>query len=109
MICASSQYKELKWIAGAFVLTSILCVCYQPLPSMQPITTRMYVCCILLAGEFYWMESVQSYNEGGWDYTSELRKFVEGGMTGTGFIDGVSGIVNRGCHNPVSRPDHTCS
>ena len=25
-------------------------------------------------------------------------------MTGTGFIDGVSGIVNRGCHNPVSRP-----
>ena len=50
------------------------------------------------------MESVQSYNEGGWDYTTELRKFVEGGMTGTGFIDGVSGIVNRGCHNPVSRP-----
>ena len=56
-----------------------------------------------LAGEFYWMESVQSYNKEGWDYFTELRKFVEGGMTGTGFIDSVSGIVNRGCHNPVSK------
>ena len=55
-----------------------------------------------IAGEFYWMESVQGYNEGGWDYLTELRKFVDGGMTGTAFIDGVSGIVNRGCHNPVS-------
>ena len=48
------------------------------------------------------MESVQSYNKEGWDYFTELRKFVEGGMTGTRFIDSVSGIVNRGCHNPVS-------
>ena len=46
------------------------------------------------------MESVQGYNEDGWDYLTELRKFVAGGMTGTAFIDGVSGIVNRGCHNP---------
>ena len=49
-----------------------------------------------IAGEFYWMESVQSYNEGGWDYKTELHKFVQGGMTGTSFIDAVSGIVNRG-------------
>ena len=49
---------------------------------------------------FYWMESVQSYNEGGWKYMDELAKFVEGGMQGTAFIDAVSGIVNRGCHNP---------
>ena len=55
-----------------------------------------------IAGEFYWMESVQSYNEGGWDYMTELIKFVEGGMSGNNFIDAVSGIVNRGCHNPVS-------
>ena len=51
---------------------------------------------------FYWIESVQSYNEEGWDYLTELRSFVEGGMSDTSFIDGVSGIVNRGCHNPVS-------
>ena len=61
-ICASPEYKELKWIAG----------------------------------EFYWMESVQSYNVDGWDYTTELQNFVRGGMTGTAFIDAVSGIVNRG-------------
>ena len=66
VICADSQHKELKWIAG----------------------------------EFYWMESVQTYNQGGWDYITELRKFVDEGMTGNAFIDAVSGIVNRGCHNP---------
>jgi hypothetical protein len=48
------------------------------------------------------MESVQPYNIGGWKYMDELQKFVEGGMQGTSFIDAVSGIVNRGCHNPVS-------
>ena len=68
VICSSSQYKELKWVAGMF----------------------------------YWMESVQPYNEGGWSYLDELAKFVEGNMQGTSFIDAVSGIVNRGCHNPVS-------
>ena len=52
-----------------------------------------------IAGQFYWVESVQDYNVGGWDYRTELRKFVDGGMTGDGFINGVSGIVNRGCHN----------
>jgi len=48
------------------------------------------------------MESVQSYDEGGWKYKDELARFVERGMQGTSFIDAVSGIVNRGCHNPVS-------
>ena len=51
---------------------------------------------------FYWIESVQGYNVDGWDYLTELRSFVEGGMSDRGFIDAVSGIVNRGCHNPVS-------
>jgi len=66
IICSSSKYVELKWIAGMF----------------------------------YWMESVQQYNEGGWNYMEELRKFVDGGLKDRGFIDAVSGIVNRGCHNP---------
>ena len=56
-----------------------------------------------IAGQFYWVESVQDYNVGGWDYRTELRKFVDGGMTGDGFINGVSGIVNRGCHNVSTR------
>jgi hypothetical protein len=53
-----------------------------------------------IAGMFYWVESLQTYNSGGWDYMTELKSFVDNGMTGNSFIDAVSGIVNRGCHNP---------
>eukprot|EP00804_Cyclotella_cryptica_P020847 CCRYP_011468-RA/>CCRYP_011468-RA protein AED:0.39 eAED:0.39 QI:0/0/0/1/0.33/0.25/4/0/258 len=53
-----------------------------------------------IAGMFYWVESLQSYLIEGWDYITELKKVVDGGMEGNGFIDAVSGIVNRGCHNP---------
>jgi len=53
-----------------------------------------------VAGLFYWMSSVQPYDQGGFRYVDRLRAFVDGGMTDDSFIDGVSGIVNRGCHNP---------
>jgi len=53
-----------------------------------------------IAGMFYWIESLQSYNERGWNYIDELHKFVDGGMSDTSFIDGISGVVNRGCHDP---------
>jgi predicted chitinase len=53
-----------------------------------------------IAGMFYWVEELQSYNAGSWNYINELKKFVDGGMQGNGFINAVSGIVNRGCHNP---------
>ncbi|MEC6797994.1 cellulose-binding domain-containing protein [Photobacterium sp. S4TG1] len=74
LICSSEKNKEIKWIAGLF----------------------------------YWVTSVQAYsNEGGdyadWNYYNELKKYVNGGLKGTEFIDDVSGIVNRGC------PDSTCS
>jgi len=69
-ICANTDYPELKWIAGFF----------------------------------YWTESVQTYNDDGWDYITELHKYVDAGMPNpgqdTGFIHAVSGIVNRGCHDP---------
>jgi hypothetical protein len=52
-----------------------------------------------VAGLFYWMSSVQTYEKNGWKYLEELRAFVDGGMTDMSFIDGVSGIVNRGCHD----------
>ena len=73
LICSSEENREIKWIAGLF----------------------------------YWVTSVQAYNdEGGpyahWNYHTELKKYVDGGLQGTEFIDAVSGIVNRGC------PDHTC-
>lgn len=37
------------------------------------------------------------------NYHNELKKYVEGGLKGSQFIDDVSGIVNRGC------PNLTCS
>lgn len=52
-----------------------------------------------VAGLFYWMSSVQTYEKNGWTYVGKLRAFVEGGLTDAAFIDGVSGIVNRGCHD----------
>jgi len=53
-----------------------------------------------IAGMFYWIESLQSYDERGFHYINELHKFVDGGMSDNSFIDGISGIVNRGCHDP---------
>jgi len=49
---------------------------------------------------FYWMESVQKYDVRGWNYMDQLRSFVDGGFQDRSFIDSVSGIVNRGCHDP---------
>ncbi|MDP2634905.1 MULTISPECIES: cellulose-binding domain-containing protein [unclassified Pseudoalteromonas] len=80
LVCSSEEHKEIKWIAGLF----------------------------------FWVNSVQAYNnEGGpyadWNYYTELKKYVDGGLQGTAFVDAVSGIVNRGCpddHCPVSGEVH---
>jgi len=53
-----------------------------------------------IAGMFYWVESLQTYDKDGWNYMDKLHEFVDGGMIDMSFIDAVSGIVNRGCHNP---------
>ena len=58
-----------------------------------------------IAGMFYWINAVQSYDSNGWNYLTELKKFVDDGnldkpITDSGFIHAVSGIVNRGCPNP---------
>ena len=53
-----------------------------------------------IAGMFYWVESLQSYDHEGWNYMDGLHAYVDGGMMDSTFIDKVSGIVNRGCHNP---------
>lgn len=55
-----------------------------------------------IAGFFYWLNAVQPYEASGWNYLEELKGWVDGGLdlADTGFIDGASGIVNRGCHNP---------
>merc|ERR1712150_231501 len=55
-----------------------------------------------VVGLFYWLNSVQKYEQRGWRYFDELKKWVDDGMniTDFGFLDGASGIVNRGCHDP---------
>jgi len=55
-----------------------------------------------VAGLFYWLNSVQPYTSGSWDYQQELKNWVDSGLNrgDTSFINGASGIVNRGCHNP---------
>eukprot|EP00929_Paragymnodinium_shiwhaense_P082261 TRINITY_DN432_c0_g1_i3.p1 TRINITY_DN432_c0_g1~~TRINITY_DN432_c0_g1_i3.p1 ORF type:complete len:655 (+),score=124.89 TRINITY_DN432_c0_g1_i3:59-1966(+) len=55
-----------------------------------------------VAGFFYWLNSVQPYSSGSWNYQAELKKWVDGGRQrgDSSFINGASGIVNRGCHNP---------
>jgi len=53
-----------------------------------------------VAGFFYWVDQVQEYNSGGFKYKKKLKEFVDGGMTDHSFIGAISGIVNRGCHNP---------
>lgn len=62
------------------------------------------------------MESVQKYDVEGWNYMERLEEFVDGGFSDPSFINAVSGIVNRGCHNPVShtystvpKPPYHCS
>jgi hypothetical protein len=73
LICSSEKHKEIKWIAGIF----------------------------------FWMNSVQAYNKDtgkykDWNYYTELKKYVDGGLVGRSFVDATSGITNRGC------PDSTC-
>jgi len=56
-----------------------------------------------ISGFFYWLNSVQDYADAdGWSYLTELKKWTDAGMNtaDTSFIDGASGIVNRGCYNP---------
>jgi hypothetical protein len=63
-----------------------------------------------IAGFFYWSESVQTYENGtAYNYMAALKKFVDEGMPNpgadVGFINSVSGIVNRGCWNPPCPPN----
>jgi len=56
-----------------------------------------------IAGFFYWLNSVQSYNDkDGWNYMDHLKKWVDAGMNldDKSYINACSGIVNRGCYNP---------
>ncbi len=67
---------------------------FQLSPSLPNIYIRLMLF-FHVAGMFYWIRSVQTYESGGWNYIDNLKAFVRGGLTDDSFIDGVSGIVNR--------------
>lgn len=54
-----------------------------------------------LMGMLYWT-NVQAYNKQGWSYIDRLHEFVDGGMSDLEFLDDVSRIVTRGCHDKSS-------
>ncbi len=53
-----------------------------------------------VVGMFEWINRVQDYydSKSGFDYKSELLKYVDGGMLDDSFIENVNRIVVTGCH-----------
>ena len=54
-----------------------------------------------LIGFLDWSGRVETYVDSntGWSYMEELKKFSDNGMIGDGFIDAVTNIVTKKCHN----------
>jgi len=53
-----------------------------------------------MTGMFEWLDRVQSYDKGGFNYIDELHKFADAGYQDDTFIKSVLSIVQVGCHNP---------
>ncbi|KAL7548905.1 hypothetical protein ACHAWF_012182 [Thalassiosira exigua] len=47
---------------------------------------------------FEWSERIQRYGRDGWNYDEQLKEFFDGGMADPRFVDSVSRILARGCH-----------
>lgn len=56
-----------------------------------------------LIGFLDWSGRVETYVDPntGWSYMEELKSFVDNGMIGNDFIDAVTNIVTKKCHNVV--------
>eukprot|EP00986_Skeletonema_menzelii_P010229 scaffold4939_cov149-Skeletonema_menzelii.AAC.2 len=54
-----------------------------------------------LIGFLDWSDRVETYVDSntGWSYMDELKKFVDNGMVGDAFINAVTNIVTKNCHN----------
>ncbi|KAL7535511.1 hypothetical protein ACHAXR_006535, partial [Thalassiosira sp. AJA248-18] len=52
-----------------------------------------------IMGMQYWINKVQTYNVEGWSYLEKLHSFTDGGMNDIEFLEDVSRIVTRGCHD----------
>ena len=52
-----------------------------------------------LLGMLYWINKIQAYSADGWTYLEKLHEYVDGGMQDITFVDDVSRIITRGCHD----------
>lgn len=55
-----------------------------------------------LMGMMYWINTVQTYSQGGWSYLEKLKQFTDEGRIDVNFLEQVSRIVTRGCHDQSS-------
>ena len=55
---------------------------------------------IWMSGLFAWVDRVQTYDRGGFNYIEKLHEFADGGMKDDVFIKHVGAIVQAGCHDP---------
>jgi len=55
-----------------------------------------------LMGMMYWINTVQKYDQNGWSYLEKLKQFTDGGGIDAEFLEQVSRIVTRGCHDQSS-------
>lgn len=52
-----------------------------------------------ISGMYHWMENVQKYNKGGFNYQDELVRYVNENLVGTSFFDSTTNIHVLGCHD----------
>ena len=55
-----------------------------------------------LMGMMYWINTVQTYDQDGWSYLEKLKCFTDGSGIDAEFLEQVSRIVTRGCHDQSS-------
>lgn len=53
-----------------------------------------------MSGLFEWVDRIQSYDQGGFNYLEQLHAFADEGMQDDVFIKSVGAIVKTGCHDP---------
>jgi hypothetical protein len=53
-----------------------------------------------MSGLFLWIDQVQPYDQGDFNYMNELHEFADSGFRDEDFIIKTNNIVKFGCHNP---------
>ena len=63
-----------------------------------------------ISGLFYWLQSVQTYNDSSWDFQTEITKLAADPTNQafrSAFINAISGIVNKGSASAIANAQAT--